>query len=487
MLPLVIRVEDTTAKTSSQFVFASSPVHVGRNPLNELALTNRYVSQWHAIIRFDETATHFVDLGSTNGTELNGKLLAKGEAAAVDGSVDLRIGDLRLHFSRRQAEASRVEKREWTQFGMRAIKFDGPAPAAGTGTPAADPAVGSRTLLDPPTAAAPAQPVGEPANFNEIFLLYAAYRSKYAALHEAVKSSLTATRQADRAETVKLYLRRFPALAQERNLLELLTSLGVELPAGVAAPAPVTMATATAPLARNPQSAVGSPSVIVGADTSPSQPPLHMGGDEDLLNQFVRTYLADGRRLENGDDLQQFLGRLAEVLETYSNAFLELRRGHEQFGREISVRTSPSGDGSPLGRARSAGDVLKYLLDWSGKGNRTQELMAAFVDVMIHQVALLNGMRAGVRRLLQRLSPQEIDSKLPVLKVQVGPLKLPGTFWPVRAFARWREFVELHKNFADDEQQLTSTVLGPEFAKAYATIMSESSGQALPPGGESGS
>ena len=410
MLPLVIRVEDLDTNTSTQVVVSQSPVHLGRNPLNELALKSKFVSQWHGLIRFDESSSQFTDLGSTNGTEIDGRLVGKGEPVTLTPTTDLRIGNLRLHFSRAALEASPVEQKQWTQFGMRAVKFDGPE----------------------------ATPAGQS---EDLFELYGAYRSRFFALEQALQRSLTQAPAGERAERVKQLQSRFPALFQEPSFLGLLGSLGLSAPGGGAI-----------------EPAVGR-------------------GDErgkltgDLLRQFARSYLPDVRPLQSLEEVQEFLGRLAEVLETFGSAFLELRRGQEQFGKEIAVRTSAIGN--PLSRARNAGEVLRYLLDWTAKGSsRPQELMSGFVEVMLHQVALLNGMRGGVRSLLQRLAPEAIEAQLKTAKVQLGPLRFPAGAWPFRTAARWRGFLEQHRSF-DEEQQLSSAVFGPEFARAYSTVMSD--------------
>src|SRR6185436_7926250 len=72
MQPLVITIKNVTTGEQRLRAFYRSPVHVGRNELNDLPIPNGYVSLWHAVIRFDEEAIRYTDLGSKNGSEVSG-------------------------------------------------------------------------------------------------------------------------------------------------------------------------------------------------------------------------------------------------------------------------------------------------------------------------------------------------------------------------------------------------------------------------------
>ena len=88
--------------------------------------------------------------------------------------------------------------------------------------------------------------------------------------------------------------------------------------------------------------------------------------------------------------------------------------------------------------------------------------MGVYADLMIHQVALINGLMEGVRGLLSRLSPQEIERG-----VTAG--------WATRAAAVWKRYAEKHQQLTGEDQALTSVVFGPEFARAYAEVGGEGS------------
>ena len=63
---------------------------IGRSPDNDIVLPPRYVSGHHGRLEQRDTAWHYLDLGSTNGTFVNGQRVQIG--ALRDGDI-LRIGD----------------------------------------------------------------------------------------------------------------------------------------------------------------------------------------------------------------------------------------------------------------------------------------------------------------------------------------------------------------------------------------------------------
>lgn len=82
MRPVRIRVE--RAGEAVERDFSGSPIQIGRNPKADLSLPYKVVSNWHAIIRFDEHEATFFDLGSTNGTELDGQPVGPGQEVGFD-------------------------------------------------------------------------------------------------------------------------------------------------------------------------------------------------------------------------------------------------------------------------------------------------------------------------------------------------------------------------------------------------------------------
>jgi predicted component of type VI protein secretion system len=110
---MVIQVvfRDPTSGTEQRYEFDQSPIRIGRNPLNNVVLEGNFVSGWHGIIRFDETGTYYFDLGSTNGTCLDGKRLPKNTATPITRTTRLTIYMFELIVTPAQAGTSTAPPR----------------------------------------------------------------------------------------------------------------------------------------------------------------------------------------------------------------------------------------------------------------------------------------------------------------------------------------------------------------------------------------
>ncbi|HEX5503002.1 MAG TPA: ATP-binding cassette domain-containing protein, partial [Thermomicrobiales bacterium] len=72
---------------------------IGRDPGNDLALPSRVVSRYHAVLEQDGATSRLRDLGSANGTTVNGEPI---ESVALADGDEIWIGDQRLVFDHRQ-------------------------------------------------------------------------------------------------------------------------------------------------------------------------------------------------------------------------------------------------------------------------------------------------------------------------------------------------------------------------------------------------
>ncbi len=75
---LTVTVVDHEGHRSKKHEFSRGPVRVGRDPENELHLAYRFVSSWHAVIRFDARTARVEDLGTVNGLSIEGTRVAPG-------------------------------------------------------------------------------------------------------------------------------------------------------------------------------------------------------------------------------------------------------------------------------------------------------------------------------------------------------------------------------------------------------------------------
>jgi len=462
MRPVVITVFDSEAGTSADHNFVSSPVRIGRNPLNDLALPFPFVSGWHAVVRFDDGQAKFFDLGSTNGTLLNGRKIDAGEAVVIGEMLSVTIGKLELRF-RRGAAVSSLHQAGYAApapMPMPApVPVPGPAPMPAPG-PTSGPAPGPGAAPVPsqapvpvapaapqppapvypgapappqPYAPAPAAPAGTAhvqmgdvhSTIQRLRPAYDAYRKAWAQVQQELTASISGMHPSMHEFAFSVLVREYPGLAKESDFATLARRMGARVP-GEAAEGGGTGAEGMAAVAR--------------------------------LAQGVRP---DEEPPRSAEEAERFLACVEDVLRASAKAFVELQKGQEQFGREMGVRTIK--EFTPLHAAGTPNNVLRYLLDWQKGGpHRTQELVGVYADLMIHQVALINGVMEGVRSLLARLDPNEIERGV-------------ASAWGSRGASAWKAFVQRYQELTEADRNITEHVFGPDFARAYAEVGGEGS------------
>ncbi|MEY3736836.1 MAG: hypothetical protein RLZZ251_552 [Actinomycetota bacterium] len=79
----------------SRFLLDKAVTKIGRSTENDIFLDDITVSRKHVLIERFQDGFSFRDLGSLNGTYLDGQIASKGQLK--DGS-ELQIGKFRLHF-----------------------------------------------------------------------------------------------------------------------------------------------------------------------------------------------------------------------------------------------------------------------------------------------------------------------------------------------------------------------------------------------------
>ncbi|MFC5002131.1 FHA domain-containing protein [Dactylosporangium cerinum] len=94
---------------------AAQRTRIGRAPDNDIVLADLQVSRYHADLVRTGTGLRLVDLGTRNGTFVNGR--------RVD-DADLRSGDL-LSFGRHQLVVDGTELREYVDTGRVSLRVDG--------------------------------------------------------------------------------------------------------------------------------------------------------------------------------------------------------------------------------------------------------------------------------------------------------------------------------------------------------------------------
>ncbi len=471
---VVISVFDSETGATTEHPFATSPVRIGRNPLNDLPLPFPFVSGWHAVLRFDDTSARFFDLGSTNGTLLNGRKIEAGEPVEVGEMLSVTIGKLELRFRRDAASAYAGAP---SAGGYPAQAPYGSPPPGYPMAPAAP--AQPAPIMAGPTAAPPMIPPGQPPSFAPMAVTgapppalarppmppmpampsthgdagtaavqmadvhqaiqklrprYDAYRQAWAGMQAEIHNAMGAMHGVLHEFAISMFAREFPEIADEREFKAMAARAGARI--GDKAPSAPT--------------------------TSPSYGGGGGGGDLGAVQTLSRNLRPGDPEPMNGQDAARFMACVEDVLRASAKAFVELQKGQEQFGNEMGVRTIK--EFTPLHAAGTADNVLKYLLDWQKGGpHRTQELVGVYADLMIHQVALINGVMEGVRSMLARLEPAEIERSV--------------SGWAGKSAAAWKSFVQRYEELTESDRTITSHVFGPEFARAYAEVGGEGAGR----------
>jgi type VI secretion system protein len=180
------------------------------------------------------------------------------------------------------------------------------------------------------------------------------------------------------------------------------------------------------------------------------------GAAQKLLGRFARSYVPKAAQPGPGD-AEKLLERVADVLETCAKMFVEFRKGHGQFAEHMAVRTQRQD--TPLERAQDGREVLAYVLEWREGGHaRVDELKEGFKQFMVHEIALLQGLRAGVKELLDSLSPDKVSES--------AGSSLLG------AVGKWKRYQEIFEDLAE-EQTMTRKLFGGAFWRAYTAIVQE--------------
>ena len=379
-------------------------MRIGRNALNDLQLDHKFVSQFHAVIEVQGGQLILRDLGSTNGTLLKGGRVPPNQSVPL-ASHGFEFAILNLVF------------RVYSATG------DAPAPSAPQ-RPLAATSMLKATDVDK---------IRDQMLVLKLAPKIAALGQPMEAVQQSMSAllSLTATTLAEipadvRSGFARQIVARVPTIEHEPRFRAMMAQYGVVLQ--------------------------GDP------NTSPQELALQ------AVREMAVHYLPGVGAPNSAEDVAQFITKLNETINVFLKCFVPLKDGHRQFEADLALRQLQRGPATPqaaVENARDANELAMRLLDWRDSSfEASRAVESVFADIMIHQVAMLNGVMMGVKSLLDELSPSEIE------RVANEPRHKAGLLQGHHR-ALWKVYEERHADLADDQKRLFSVLFGREFGQAY--------------------
>ncbi len=211
-----------------------------------------------------------------------------------------------------------------------------------------------------------------------------------------------------------------------------------------------------------PQSVVRTPSAVSPAIGSPAtQTSLEQTALQGL-DHLSRSFL--GRPLQTAEDVTSFTNNLEQTLSVFFRFFVALQMGQDQFKKALDIKALGSGRDNPVERVKDGNELSALLLAKESSASIT-ELEHAFKNIMLHQVALINGLMAGVRTLLAKLSPKSIAKEAATEHRFINP----KTLWPT--------YERIHRDLAEEDNETFETIFGKQFSKAYSDLVGQKAGR----------
>jgi len=138
-------------------------------------------------------------------------------------------------------------------------------------------------------------------------------------------------------------------------------------------------------------------------------------------------------------------------------------RAEMKNAMRTDMTTLTRGNNNPMKFSYSSTDALTRLLahQESGYMDANQAINESVEDLKLHQIALLEGMKAAVKSVLIQFNPNKLSKKLE--KSGGISANIPVT----REAKLWKLFCEQYENIHEEAMTDFSDLFGAEFRKAY--------------------
>jgi len=407
---LVAKVFDTQANQQFEATFERFPVRIGRNQLNDLQIDRPYVSQFHAAIDVRERQLFVRDLGSTNGTVYQGHRLVRDQPVDITAVPDVSIGPivLRLQLVEAQEKKPTASRESGNVLDM----------SESTGANAA--AALQRQK--------PIPPGGEDPFIRQAVPYIEAYRAAWGAVYRVLYDHLTRLPPEFRVNYIKRLGQEHQTVNLEADFQKIAQYYGVD------------------------------PRQL--GDMSPPQAAFA------AIAELSRSLVPTGQPPEDVAQIVTFARRLRDTMEVFLKCFCSLRDGYQEFETGVLAKDRESITSDQVAGAKDAKELGLVLLGVTAAPEATRQVNDLFVDVMSHQVALLNGVMEGVKTLLHQLSPKAIEEDFERKGKKAG-------LFSNKYEALWKFYEDRHGDYSGEDKQTFLIIFGPQFSKAYAASAGE--------------
>ena len=410
---LVIRSRrDQAGAQASERVFDQPVVTIGRAVTADLVLKDpqRMVSSRHGEIRRRGPSWILVDLGSTNGTELNEvRLTARNEYGLKDGDR-IRVGDIQLTFKAvvPPQEISRASE---------------------------------------PVDAPRSQPIPADEIQELLYLLRRAYADAASVATE------------NRQEHVQKLLRRTVGHLDRQSLRARLDKLKRSL--------------SGAPVSVEPEKLSRPAEPPPPPIPSPRREKAHLATSDFLgLAQAFLGDLEQPLPREQMDQVVRRIEQVLHVVFAgLADAVKGRREFQREF--EVEATRILDWTPNPIKHAETAAEIASLLLDPRSQGLPEEQakayLQEVFQDLTLHQLGLMAGFRECVRGLLKEFDPVLLSKGGKGESTGKGLGLLGGKSARTDA-AAWQRFLEKYRQLTEEEVRVFEQILAPHFAKGYLSI-----------------
>jgi type VI secretion system protein ImpI len=369
---------DKTGNEAVECEYEQEVVRIGRQDSNEVQLQDprRIVSGRHAEIRQKEDLFLLIDVGSKNGTRLNGEPLISGKEYPLKQEDQIAIGNFVLQFFPIFREETKLEG---VEVSDATIHFSGTAEE-------------TETLLEELSRAYAAHPENRPEDREE-------RRSRIAEILRKAVFSLDETRAMRLLDLVET---RFPEPEYQQERLK-------QKPTDTLTPAQ-------------------------------SQEIAAARAAYEALKKLVARYSANGEALSSPEEVAAFVDRLDRVLTVMVDSLADAVKGRKEFeeGFEVESTRIFMRKPNPIKVVEGSREIGAYLFDTNISESTDKvidDLEDVFTDLALHQVGMMAGFKECLRGLLKQLDPDSFEGKE---RRDGGALRI-GPLAKLAAWDRFRE------------------------------------------------